>query len=75
MTATFNVADAKAHFSDLLRRVEAGEEVVLARGGTPIARVTKLSSEPREFGLFPDMCIAADFDEPLPEEELDLWER
>lgn len=75
MTTTFNVADAKAHFSDLLRRVEAGEDVVLARGGKPIARVTRLSAERREFGFFPDIWIAADFDDPLPEEELRLWEQ
>lgn len=72
MTATFEVADAPAHFAELLRRVETGEEVVLARDGKPIARVTKLSDEPREFGLFPDMRIASDFDEPLPAQERDL---
>lgn len=38
MTA-LNVHEAKTHFSRVLTRVEAGEEVVIARGGKPIARV------------------------------------
>ena len=35
-----NVTDAKAHLLDLVRRVEAGEEVVLTRHGTPVVRLT-----------------------------------
>lgn len=45
MTVAFNLAEAKAHFSELLRRIEEGEDVVLARGGEPIARVIKLAKE------------------------------
>ena len=35
-----NVTDAKAQLLDLVRRVEAGEEVVLTRHGTPVVRLT-----------------------------------
>lgn len=40
---TVNVHQAKTHLSRLLERVEAGEEVVIARAGTPVARLTSLA--------------------------------
>jgi prevent-host-death family protein len=39
MTDTVNVAEAKAKLSELLARVEAGEEFTIARAGKPIARL------------------------------------
>jgi prevent-host-death family protein len=36
---SWNVAEAKAHFSEILERVAAGEEILLTRRGQPIARV------------------------------------
>lgn len=39
-----NVTDAKAHLLDLVRRVEAGEEVVLTRHGTPVVRLTPIKA-------------------------------
>ena len=40
--STINVADAKAHLSELLDRVEAGEEVVITRRGKAIARLSSV---------------------------------
>jgi prevent-host-death family protein len=40
-----NVTDAKAHLLDLVRRVEAGEEVVLTRHGTPVVRLTPIKRQ------------------------------
>jgi prevent-host-death family protein len=37
--SSVNLAVAKAHLSDLINRVEAGEEVVITRHGRPVARV------------------------------------
>ena len=37
---TINVADAKAHLSELLGRIESGEEIVITRRGKPVARLT-----------------------------------
>ena len=48
MTIIVKVGEAKTHLSDLLARVEAGEEVVIARGNDPIARLTRI---PRETSL------------------------
>lgn len=38
MTRTVKVAEAKTPLSELLTRVESGEEVIIARGDTPVAR-------------------------------------
>ncbi len=40
MTLTVNIGEAKTRLSELLVKVEAGEEVVIARGGQPIARLS-----------------------------------
>ncbi|CAM2804569.1 type II toxin-antitoxin system Phd/YefM family antitoxin [Actinomyces slackii] len=39
MTKQYNVTEAKARLSDLLKRVERGEEVMIARAGKPVARL------------------------------------
>ena len=44
MSATFKIAEAKAHFSELVARAEAGEEVIIARGDRPVARLAPLDA-------------------------------
>lgn len=39
---TIAIAEAKAHLSELLTRIEAGEEVILTRRGKPVARLTPM---------------------------------
>jgi len=64
-----NVHEAKTHLSRLLERVAAGEEIVIARSGRPIARLVPFTPEPRKPGrLKGKIRIAPDFDAPLPEE-------
>ncbi|HEY2475048.1 MAG TPA: type II toxin-antitoxin system Phd/YefM family antitoxin [Candidatus Cybelea sp.] len=66
-----NVHEAKTHFSQLLAKVAAGEEVVIAKAGRPIARLVPAETPaPRELGWDSDahFWIADDFDEYLPEE-------
>ncbi|MBB4351579.1 type II toxin-antitoxin system Phd/YefM family antitoxin [Aliirhizobium cellulosilyticum] len=45
MTTTVKISEAKTHLSDLLARVEAGEDFVISRGNDPIARVTRIARE------------------------------
>ena len=74
---TVNVHEAKTHLSRLLERVEAGEEIVIARNGKPIARLGPLAAaEPRQPGLLRGLLNVDDADlfAPLPEEELKAWE-
>ncbi|SCX26897.1 Antitoxin of toxin-antitoxin stability system [Agrobacterium sp. DSM 25558] len=41
MTLTVKVGEAKTHLSELLAKVEAGEDVIIARGDEPVARLIK----------------------------------
>ncbi len=73
---TVNVHEAKAHLSRLLAQVETGEDVVIARNGKPIARLVPcVPKGKRQFGTLKGKIEIDDrFFEPLPEEELRLWE-
>jgi prevent-host-death family protein len=65
-----NVHAAKTHLSELLARVEAGEEVVLARAGHPVARLIPFrpAAARRRFGGWRgQVWLSVDFDAPLPE--------
>jgi prevent-host-death family protein len=75
MAEQVNVQDAKTRLSELLARVERGEEIVIARAGKPIARLTAIGELPlRRVGFMPGLELPDSFFEPLPEEELRLWE-
>jgi prevent-host-death family protein len=67
MTASVNVYEAKTHLSQLLDRAAAGEEIVIARAGRPVARLVALnaaSSQRRIPGAWRGKVrIAEDFDE------------
>ena len=67
---TVNVHDAKTHLSRLLERVEAGEEIVIARAGRPVARLVPLvesGTDRTPGGWEGQVWIAPDFDELPPE--------
>jgi prevent-host-death family protein len=38
-----NIHEAKTHFSKLLRRVAAGEEIVISRAGKPVAKIVPVA--------------------------------
>jgi prevent-host-death family protein len=64
-----NVHRAKTELSRLLEAVERGEDVVIARAGTPVARLVQVAAEERMPGRLAGVIrLRADFDEPLPEE-------
>jgi len=70
MSATVNVHEAKTHLSKLLQRVQNGEQIVIARGGVPIALLSPVTtpSTPRVPGNDAGrVTIGPDFDAPLPE--------
>ncbi len=76
--AKVNIADAKAHFSEYLRRVEAGETIVLARRNQPVAEIRPIPGvdpRPRPMGLCSgEFEVPPDFDKPLPESVLEEFE-
>jgi len=72
MSETVNVHDAKTHLSRLLDRVSRGEEIIIARAGRPVARLTPFSPSYRPLG-FVSARIDPSFFDPLPDDELAAW--
>ena len=78
MTIQVNVHEAKTHLSKLLTRVCAEEEVVISKSGKPIARLVPWDQEKKNRvpGLDKGLVrIPDDFDEPLPADVLESFER
>ena len=73
---TITIHAAKTQLSALIRRVEAGEEIVIARGDKPVARLVPLAPKPeRRFGSMKGKArVGPEFFLPLPPEELEGWE-
>ena len=72
-----NVHEAKTHLSRLLARVAAGEEIVIARAGKPVARLVPFRKPKGKRPLGIDMglyVIPDDFDAPLPDDLLAAFE-
>lgn len=73
MTQTYNVAEAKAQLSRLLDAALAGEDVVLARAGTPLVRLVPLRKpSARALGFLPMSMPAERFD-PIDGQDLAAW--
>ncbi len=73
----YNVHEAKTHLSRLLELVAAGEEVVIAKAGVPVARLVPIVMPAAERQLGTEagrVFIADDFDAPLPDDLLDAFE-
>ncbi|MBY6262619.1 type II toxin-antitoxin system Phd/YefM family antitoxin [Azospirillum sp. 412522] len=65
-----NLYDAKTNLSQLVDRAAAGEEIVIAKAGRPMARLVPLRrrTAPRPLGLLQgEVVLGEDFDAPLPE--------
>ena len=74
---TVNIHEAKTHLSRLLEQVAVGEEIVIAKAGKPIARLVPLEAPPkkRQLGLLKGkLNVPDDFDAPLTDDELTLFE-
>ena len=76
MVTEVSVHEAKTHLSRLLRRVAAGEEIVIARSGKPVARLTPVGNPKRrtlgiDEGKF---VVPEDFNAPLPDDVVASFE-
>jgi prevent-host-death family protein len=68
---TVNLYEAKTNLSHLVERAAAGEELIIAKAGRPLARLVALSQRTAErpLGLFAnEIALSPDFDAPLPDE-------
>ena len=77
--AAVNMYEAKATLSSLVERAIAGEEIIIARAGTPLVKIVPLHSAeapPKRLSGQNDLeisFIAEDFDAPLPEDILEQF--
>ncbi len=75
MDEPISIHAAKTHLSRLIARAEAGEEIVIARGRKPVAKLVPIVPKPkRVFGAMRgEFTVGPEFFEPMSQEELDLW--
>ncbi|THK34127.1 type II toxin-antitoxin system prevent-host-death family antitoxin [Ensifer sp. MPMI2T] len=73
MTVTVKVAEAKAHLSELLARVEAGEEVIIARGNDPIAVLSRIRKESSIETAIAEIRAMRALAKPVTQDEIRAW--
>jgi prevent-host-death family protein len=74
---TVNIHEAKTHLSKLVEQAHAGQEIVIARAGKPVARLIPVGKQQarRSLGaLAGRFSVPTDFDAPLPEEVTQVFE-
>jgi prevent-host-death family protein len=75
-TCVVTIHEAKTNLSRLLQRASNGEEVIIARGSKPVARlvpVGEVKGKRRPGVLKGRLVVNREFFEPLPEDELSGW--
>lgn len=74
---TYTVYNAKTHLSRLIEKACAGEEIIIAKGRTPKVKLVALAeTQGRRFGAMRGQAqVTEAFFDPLPEEELQAWEK
>jgi len=77
MAITVNVHEAKTQFSRLLEQAHAGQEIILSKAGKPYARMVPLEQQEKPKRMPGRLAGHIDeaFFEPLPDAELDAWEK
>jgi prevent-host-death family protein len=73
MATTINIHEAKTHLSKIVDEVAAGAEVIIAKAGKPMARLSPLETapQPKKFGLLKGRIqVPDDFNAPLDDEVL-----
>lgn len=74
---TATLSEAEANLSELVKRAQDGEEVVITsgEGEVPVARIVAMPVQSRRLGWLydPNFVLPDSFWDPLPEEELRLW--
>lgn len=73
MPRILNVHEAKTHLSRILEDVRAGEEIILAKRGVPIAKLVPVEEPSKRRLGFLNGRLTDAFFEPLPEDEMRHW--
>ncbi|WP_027488109.1 type II toxin-antitoxin system Phd/YefM family antitoxin [Allorhizobium undicola] len=75
MTVTVKVAEAKTHLSDLLARVEAGEDFIIARGNDPIARLVAIDKRRQRLAAIEAVRALRAQAKPVTQAEIQDWKQ
>lgn len=75
MTVTVKVAEAKTHLSELLARVEAGEDIIIARGNDPIARLVAIDARRQRLTTIEAVRALRAQAKPVTQEEIQAWKQ
>ena len=73
---TINIHEAKTHLSRYVEEAAAGEEIIIAKAGKPVAKLVPLQPRPqrRKLGIAAgEFTVPDDFDAPLPDDVLALF--
>lgn len=78
MKQQINVQEAKTRLSELLRLVEAGQEIIIARAGIPIASLQPITKKQRDFSQpllsgISKIDASSTFNNDLDETEIEEW--
>jgi prevent-host-death family protein len=73
MTITVKVGEAKTHLSELLAKVEAGEEVIISRGNEPIAKLSRIARHTDIDALVAEIRAARARAKPVTMDEILAW--
>jgi prevent-host-death family protein len=74
---TYNVQEVKAQLSKLLQEVDSGKEIIIAKSGKPMARISRIEegSSKIRFGVLKGKVkVSEDFDAPLPDDLISKFE-
>jgi prevent-host-death family protein len=76
-TSVVTIHQAKTNLSRLIRKASSGEEVIIARGSKPVARLVafgEIKGKRLPGSLKGKLVVGREFFEPLPPDELSAWE-
>jgi prevent-host-death family protein len=73
MTVTVKVGEAKTHLSELLTKVEAGEEVIIARGNDLVAKLVPIDDRARRQAAIDTLRAVRTRFKPVSQEEIRAW--
>jgi len=73
MTIEVKIAHAETHFSELLSKVEAGEDVVISRGNEPIARLVGIDAREDRIAAIEALKVERARHKPVSSEEIRQW--
>ena len=65
MSGSYKLADAKAHFSEIVQKAMLGESIVVTKENRPVVKIVAIKPVTRAPGTGKGIWMASDFDEPL----------